>query len=64
MRSFAQPAAAAPPPAPPAPPAPGAESQSTPEVLQVADQVVKDLAYGYMQAWLKELLAEEAAPIY
>jgi hypothetical protein len=32
-------------------------------VLQVADQVVKDLAYGYMQAWLKELLAEEAAPI-
>jgi hypothetical protein len=54
LRSFAQPAAAAPPPAPPAPPAPGAESQSTPEVLQVADQVVKDLAYGYIYAGMAE----------
>jgi hypothetical protein len=32
-------------------------------VQQVADQVVADLAYGSMQAWLKELLAEAAAHI-
>jgi hypothetical protein len=53
-------AAAAPPPAAAAPAPAPAESQATPEVQQVAGQVVADLDYGSMQAWVKELMAEEA----